>query len=80
MFMLENSPHHSSLYPHNITQQGNNHIDVFFDDADKATYLSLLTTYLLSLKDYCEKMTVEIWAYCLMTKKAKSDSIREVLP
>jgi putative transposase len=32
----------------------------FFDDEDKTTYLSLL-------KDYCEKWTVEIWAYCLMT-------------
>lgn len=47
-------------YPHHITQRGNNRTDVFFDDEDKTTYLSLLT-------DYCEKWTVEIWAYCLMT-------------
>ena len=47
-------------YPHHITQRGNNSADVFFDDDDKTTYLS-------SLKDYCEKLTIEIWAYCLMT-------------
>jgi len=47
-------------YPHHITQRGNNRADVFFDDEDKTTYLSLL-------KDYCEKLTVNIWAYCLMT-------------
>jgi len=47
-------------YPHHITQRGNNRTDVFFDDADKTTYLSLL-------KGYCEKWTIEIWAYCLMT-------------
>jgi putative transposase len=50
----------ASHYPHHITQRGNNRADVFFDDEDKATYLSFL-------KDYCEKWNVEIWAYCLMT-------------
>jgi putative transposase len=47
-------------YPHHITQRGNNRADVFFDDEDRTTYLSLL-------KSYCEKWTVDIWAYCLMT-------------
>lgn len=47
-------------YPHHITQRGNNRADVFFDDEDKAIYLSLL-------KKYCEKLTVSIWAYCLMS-------------
>jgi putative transposase len=47
-------------YPHHITQRGNNRADVFFDDEDKTIYLSLL-------KDYSEKWSVEIWAYCLMT-------------
>lgn len=47
-------------YPHHITQRGNNHVDVFFDDEDKSIYMSLL-------KDYSEKWFVEIWAYCLMT-------------
>ena len=46
-------------YPHHITQRGNNRADVFFDDQDKTTYLSLL-------KSYCEKTNVELWAYCLM--------------
>jgi putative transposase len=50
----------ASHYPHHVTQRGNNRADVFFDDEDKTTYLSLL-------KDYCEKYTVDIWAYCLMT-------------
>lgn len=47
-------------YPHHITQRGNNRADVFLDEEDKATYLSVL-------KNYCEKLSVEIWAYCLMT-------------
>jgi putative transposase len=47
-------------YPHHITQRGNNRTDVFFDDEDKAVYLSFLN-------DYCNKWIVEIWVYCLMT-------------
>jgi len=35
-------------YPHHITQRGNNRADVFWDDEDKAIYLSFL-------KNYCEK-------------------------
>ncbi len=46
-------------YPHHITQRGNNRTDVFFDDEDKDAYLS-------ALKDYCERWSVKIWAYCLM--------------
>ena len=46
-------------YPHHITQRGNNRADVFFDDEDRATYLSLL-------KDYRERSSVDVWAYCLM--------------
>ncbi|MFH1078759.1 MAG: transposase [Pseudomonadota bacterium] len=47
-------------YPHHITQRGNNRTDVFFDDDDKATYLS-------ALKNYSEQWSVKLWAYCLMT-------------
>jgi len=47
-------------YPHHITQRGNNRAVVFFDDEDKAAYLSLL-------KDYRERFSVDVWAYCLMT-------------
>jgi putative transposase len=47
-------------YPHHVTQRGNNLADVFFDDGDKAAYLSIL-------KNYREKLGVEILAYCLMT-------------
>lgn len=46
-------------YPHHITQRGNNRTDVFFDDADKIFYLN-------TLKGYCERYNVEVWAYCLM--------------
>lgn len=47
-------------YPHHVTQRGNNLAEVFFDDEDKAAYLSIL-------KNYREKLGVEILAYCLMT-------------
>ena len=47
-------------YPHHITQRGNNRVDVFLDDEDKAKYLSLL-------KDYSKRLAVDVWAYCLMT-------------
>jgi len=47
-------------YPHHITQRGNNLADVFFDDEDRAAYLSIL-------KKYREELDVEILAYCLMT-------------
>lgn len=50
----------ASQYPHHITQRGNNRTDVFFDDEDRSTYLSLL-------KDSCEKWSIELLAYCLMT-------------
>ncbi len=46
--------------PHHITQRGNRREDVFFVDADRQFYLSLL-------KQYSEKYKVEVLAYCLMT-------------
>jgi putative transposase len=47
-------------YPHHITQRGNNRADVFFDDEDRAYYIK-------TLKKYCLKWRVKIWAYCLMS-------------
>lgn len=47
-------------YPHHITQRGNNRAEVFFDDEDRAFYIK-------TLKSYCEKWKVKIWAYCFMT-------------
>jgi putative transposase len=47
-------------YAHHITQRGNNHADVFFDDEDRAYYIK-------TLKTYCQKWRVTLWAYCLMT-------------
>lgn len=46
-------------FPHHITQRGNNHATVFFDDEDRQTYLKLLAAY-------TQKHNVHIWAYCLM--------------
>ena len=47
-------------YPHHITQRGNNRADVFFDDEDRAYYVK-------TLKNYCQKWGVSLWAYCLMS-------------
>jgi len=49
----------ATRYPHHVTQRGNNRTDVFFDDEDRQYYLK-------TLKNYCEKCKVAIWAYCLM--------------
>ena len=46
-------------HPHHVTQRGNNHAPVFFDDEDRTTYLKLLA-------GYAEKHRLQIWAYCLM--------------
>ncbi len=48
------------LYPHHVTQRGNNREDVFFDDADCSFYLE-------ALKASAEKYPLRIWAYCLMS-------------
>lgn len=45
--------------PHHVTQRGNRRQDVFFDDADYATYLTLLETGVAA-------SGTELWAYCLM--------------
>jgi putative transposase len=47
-------------FPHHVTQRGNNRRDVFFSEADRATYLNLL-------RKYCSKYGVGIVGYCLMT-------------
>ena len=46
--------------PHHITQRGNNHATVFFDDEDRRVYLKLLG-------DYTQKHHLHLWAYCLMS-------------
>jgi putative transposase len=46
--------------PHHITQRGNNCQDVFFVDADRRVYLSIL-------KEQSEKYGLEILGWCLMT-------------
>ncbi|MBV9613163.1 MAG: transposase, partial [Acidobacteriaceae bacterium] len=44
---------------HHITQRGNNRRDVFFDDGDRALYLSLLTRY-------SAQYGMDLLGYCLM--------------
>jgi putative transposase len=45
---------------HHVTQRGNNRQDVFFTDADRLLYLSIL-------KDQSQRCGLRIIAYCLMT-------------
>ncbi len=46
--------------PHHITQRGNRGEDVFFVDEDREHYLNWLG-------DYCNKYSVELMSYCLMS-------------
>ena len=46
--------------PHHLTQLGNRREDVFFSDADRERYLSLLA-------EYAGKHGLAVQAYCLMT-------------
>jgi len=46
--------------PHHLTQRGNRQEDVFFADADRRNFLSLLG-------EQCEPYGLQIWAYCLMS-------------
>lgn len=45
---------------HHVTQRGNRRADVFFDEADRRRYLTLLS-------EYKQRYGLEIVAYCLMT-------------
>lgn len=45
--------------PHHITQRGNRRQATFFNEADYAAYLELMT-------DWCGRCGVAVWAYCLM--------------
>lgn len=45
--------------PHHITQRGNRRQMTFFVDEDYRLYLSLMA-------EWCQKYTVQVWAYCLM--------------
>ncbi len=45
--------------PHHITQRGNRRQRVFFSDDDYICYISLMA-------EWCQKFSIEIWAYCLM--------------
>jgi len=46
--------------PHHITQRGNNRQDVFFTDADRRVYLTMLS-------EQCRRFEVRLTAFCLMT-------------
>ncbi len=65
--------------PHHITQRGNRREDVFFDDQDRAVYLTWLA-------EYCQEFEVEVLAYCLMSNHihlvavpANEDGLQRVL-
>lgn len=45
--------------PHHVTQRGNGRHKTFFEDADYALYLDLLS-------QAAERAGAEVWAYCLM--------------
>ncbi len=45
--------------PHHVTQRGNRRQDTFFGAADYHVYLDLMA-------EWCGRLGVEIWAYCLM--------------
>ena len=46
-------------YPHHVTQRGNRRQKTFFCEADYRAYRGLMG-------DWCGKLGVEVWAYCLM--------------
>lgn len=45
--------------PHHVTQRGNRRQAVFFSDGDYRSYLLLM-------RQWCSRMGVSVWAYCLM--------------
>jgi putative transposase len=45
--------------PHHVTQRGNRRLPTFFSDEDYQSYIALMS-------EWCQKCSVEIWAYCLM--------------
>ena len=45
--------------PHHITQRGNRRQATFFNEADYAAYLELMS-------EWCWRCGVAVWAYCLM--------------
>ena len=47
-------------YPHHITQRGNHREERFFSDEDYQQYLNLRA-------EWCSRVIVAIWAYCLMS-------------
>jgi len=45
--------------PHHITQRGNRRMQTFISNEDYSTYIDLMA-------EWCRKLRVEVWAYCLM--------------
>ncbi|MEW6359944.1 MAG: transposase, partial [Planctomycetota bacterium] len=45
--------------PHHITQRGNRRQQTFFCSDDYSAYLDLMA-------EWCSRLGVEVWAYCLM--------------
>ena len=45
--------------PHHVTQRGNRRMETFFCDEDYQAYLALMA-------EWCQKLNVSVWCYCLM--------------
>ena len=56
--------------PHHITQRGNRRMETFFCDEDYEAYLALMA-------EWCGKLGVEVWAYCLMPNHAHLVAVPE---
>ena len=66
-------------YPHHITQRGNRRQETFFKQEDYRSYINLMS-------EWCGKLNVEIWSYCLMPNHihliavpAREDSLRRAV-
>ena len=46
-------------FPHHVTQRGNRRLQTFFCEEDYRCYVDLMAAS-------CERLGVEVWAYCLM--------------
>lgn len=56
--------------PHHIVQRGNRRLPTFFSQADYRLYLELV-------REWCDKHSVTIWCYCLMTNHVHMIAVPE---
>ena len=56
--------------PHHVTQRGNRRQETFFCEEDFQAYLNLMS-------EWCSRLNVEVWAYCLMPNHAPLIAVPE---